>query len=131
MRSTWDREGKGRGKENVEFRSIWSGVSRWVHNRLPGRRTELLEPFTSSQEETGFYELFGPWQRDSLQLRSRQSWHRDGSKQMKNSNFVVPGRDFYTSFVSFLKYWRNSGPSMELDTFLKKGLWTFACFVGP
>lgn len=105
MRSTWDRKAKGRGEREcrVPEHQDWGG---WVHNRLPERKTGLLEPFTSIQNETGFYELSGPWQRDSLQPRSRQSWRRDGRKQMRlkgsDSNFVVSGRDFYTSFVSSL-----------------------------
>lgn len=84
--STWDREGKGRGKREcrVPEHLDWGGwVDAWGHSRLPGRRTGLLEPSTSSQDKTGFYELSGPWQRDSLQPPSRQSWRRDGRKQMR------------------------------------------------
>lgn len=85
MRFTWDREGKGReGRECRVLEHLdWGRWVDWMHNRLPGRRRRLLEPFISSQDEIGFYELSGPWQRDSLQPRSRQSWRRDGSKQMR------------------------------------------------
>lgn len=56
MRSTWDREGKGRGKGNVELRSSWlrgeAQSALWAGDGT-------LEPFTSSQHESRVYDLSG------------------------------------------------------------------------
>lgn len=54
QRRNGPKERKGRIQENLDEVG--------GHNVLPGRRTGLLGPLTSGQEEIGFYELSGPWQ---------------------------------------------------------------------